>query len=95
MGSPDHALERGDGVGARAAAGVATHVDAVAVGPLPERQPIRLAAVTDGGGRPEPAPLEAHPLRDETRDAAGARSGVLLRRGSHLHGVRVLCVHSW
>ena len=56
-------------------------------GPLPERQPVRLAAVADGGRRPEPAPLEAHRVRDEARDAARARSGVLLRRGPHLHGV--------
>ena len=69
---------------ARAAAGVAAHVDAVAVGPLPERQSVRRAAVADGSGRPEPASLEAHPLRDEIRDPAGARSCVLLGHGSHL-----------
>ena len=77
-----------------AAAGVAAHIDAVAVGPLPEREPVGLAApVADGAARPEPPALEADFVRDEVRDTTRARSRVPLRAGSHLHRVCLVCVH--
>ena len=64
-GQPDERLELGDHHALGAAPGVAPNVDAVAVRSLPERQPVGLAAVTDRRRRPEPAPLEADPVRQQ------------------------------
>ena len=60
----------------------AANVEALAVRSLPERQPVRPAAVTDRCRRPEPATLEAHPVRKQVCDPPCARSRVLLR---HVH----------
>ena len=85
-GQPDGSLQMGQHHAARAAPGVAPHVDALAPvsgygagWPLPKRQPVRPTAVTDGRRRPEPAPLVAHPVRKQVCDPLRARSRVPFR----------------
>ena len=75
----DHRLQVGYDQPARAAPSVAAHVDALAVRPLPESQSVRATAVADGGGRPEPAPVEADPVGYKVRNPCRAWSHVSFR----------------
>ena len=95
-GQSNGSLQVGLHHAARAAPGVAANVEALAVRSLPERQPVRPAAVTDRRRRPEPATLEAHPVRKQVGGPPRAGSRVPFRhvRSSFSVAVRPFSSHA-